>query len=116
MDRPLRTLRALAFAATLSAAGLALAQPQTPPPGEAPASAMVDEKGEVPNAGKVVDTFETSPDLEPMRYRHLWIAYSAIWLLVFGFMFRTYKKSEATQAELELLKRRLADLEGKNGD
>ncbi len=110
MDRPLRTLRALAFAATLSAAGLALAQT---PAADAPASAAGDE---VPNAGEVVDTFETSPDLEPMRYRHLWIAYSAIWLLVFGFMFRTYKKSEATQAELELLKRRLADLEGKNGD
>lgn len=97
-----RPLRALALFACLTAGGL-LAEP---------AHAQTD----VPNEGKVVETFEASPDLEPMRYRHLWIAYSAIWLLVFGFMYRTWKKSEATHAELEVLKRRLAELEGKNGD
>lgn len=101
----LRTLALLAaLAAPAAFGGVASAQNAA---AETPAATPAAEPA------KVVDTFEASTDLEAMRYRHLWIAYSAIWLLVFGFMFRTYKNSQQTTAELEVLKRRLAELEGK---
>lgn len=109
----LRTLALLAaLAAPAAMTGSALAQ------NDAPAAAATEGQAAPAAAeapGRVVDTFEASPALEPMRYRHLWIAYSAIWFLVFFFMFRTWKTSQSTAAELDGLKRRLADLEGKGG-
>lgn len=114
--RPLRALRALGLSAALCLAAAltapAFAQPQTPPPTPSgmPASA---ELGDAAPA-KVAETFEASPHLEPMRYRHLWIAYGAIWLLVFVFVFRTWRTSQQTSAELDGLKRRLAELEGRS--
>lgn len=99
-------LRMLAlFAALAAPAGVAWAQA----PAEKPAATAEAPK-------PVVEQFQASADLEPMRYRHLWIAYSAIWFLVFFFMFRTWKNSEKTTAELEVLKRRLSELEGRDGD
>lgn len=100
-------LRTFALFAALAAPAAVIAQTNTP---------AVAEATEAAAPGKVVDTFQTSAELEPMRYRHLWIAYSAIWFLVFFFMFRTWKNSQRTAAELDGLKRRLADLEGKGGD
>ncbi len=66
-----------------------------------------------PEAAKTA--FEKTERLENLRYRHLWIAYGTIWLVVFGFAFRTWQRSERTAKELDDLKSRLADLEGRNG-
>lgn len=52
---------------------------------------------------------------ESMKYRHLWIAYGAIWALIFGFVWRTWSRQRATAAELEDLRRRLGALEGRDG-
>ena len=62
-----------------------------------------------------VEKFEKAERLESMRYRHLWVAYGAIWLIIFLFVFRTWKMNQATSAELERLKARLNDLETSNG-
>ena len=51
-------------------------------------------------------------DNEAMRFRHLWIAYGAIWALVMVFIWRTWSRQQATAAELADLKRRLATMEG----
>jgi hypothetical protein len=48
---------------------------------------------------------------EALRYRHLWIAYGMIWLIVFVFVFRTWKMNQSTTSELQALKRRIAKLE-----
>lgn len=53
--------------------------------------------------------------LEELRYKHLWIAYSLIWLIVFVFMYRTYKVGTANRASLDALKSRLALLEKQDG-
>lgn len=47
-----------------------------------------------------------------LRHRHLWIAYGLIWMSVYGFVFRTWQRTRETAAELEMLKGRLAELEG----
>ncbi len=60
---------------------------------------------------KTTDKFERAERVESMRYRHLWIAYSLIWLLVFLFVFRTWKLGQQTATELESLNRRLKSLE-----
>jgi hypothetical protein len=57
----------------------------------------------------------SSPELESLRYKHLWIAYSLIWLIVFLFMYRTYKVGTSNRERLEALKRRLASLENQDG-
>ena len=49
--------------------------------------------------------------LEELRYRHLWIAYGMVWLIIFIFVFRTWKMNQTTTSELQALKRRLAKLE-----
>ena len=59
--------------------------------------------------------FERTERIEALRYKNLWIAYGAIWFLVFGFVYRTWKRSELTATELDDLKRRLAQLENKDG-
>jgi hypothetical protein len=52
---------------------------------------------------------------EAMRYQHLWIAYSMVWLIIFTFVFRTWKMNQATAGELDSLKKRLAKLESSDG-
>jgi hypothetical protein len=76
--------------------------------GEAPAEGVA-------SVAAAKSAFEKTERMEALRYRHLWIAYGTIWFLVFGFTYRTWKRSEATSAELDDLKRRLAELEGRNG-
>ena len=89
---------------TLSAAPV-LAQPAT----EASSTATATKTGKY---GKLL---AKTKRLEALRYRNLWIAYGIIWFLVFGFTYRTWKRSEETMISLEDLKRRLADLEAKDG-
>ena len=48
---------------------------------------------------------------EELRYRHLWIAYGMVWLIIFIFVLRTWRMNQATTSELQALKRRLAKLE-----
>ncbi|MEZ4470039.1 MAG: hypothetical protein R3F60_04370 [bacterium] len=94
----LRGLRLLALCGALWA-GQASAQD------EAPAEA-------VPAAAK--SDFAKTERLEALRYRHLWIAYGAAWLIVFGFAWRTWKQAQETDRSLADLKRRVAEMEGKS--
>ena len=55
--------------------------------------------------------------LKALRYadrgsRHLWIAFSMIWLVIFLFIFRTWRQSDALEGELSAVKARLRALEG----
>lgn len=89
--------------------GAAIAQPAE---GQAtPAAEEADPAAEA----KVASSFERGGELEEMRYQHLWIAYGAIWLIAFTFLFRTWKTSQGTGAEIEALKKRLAALEARDG-
>ena len=72
------------------------------------AKAPVDAPAKV---RKTPDSFERTARLESMRYRHLWLAYGFIWLVVFLFVFRTWKLHQGNSAELEALTRRLKALE-----
>lgn len=49
--------------------------------------------------------------LEELRYKHLWIAYSIVWLVIFMFIRSTWKRSEAVAARLDELKGRVKRLE-----
>ena len=49
--------------------------------------------------------------LEDLRYKHLWIAYSIVWLVIFMFIRSTWKRSEAVAARLDELKGRVKRLE-----
>jgi CcmD family protein len=90
------------FAAALLAGGL----------WAAPAAA---QDAPAPTGGaEQVTQFEAASN-EDMKYRHLWLAYGAIWLLVFGFVWRTWGRQRDTARELEDLRRRLATLEGRDG-
>lgn len=96
-----KLLRAAAVAAalTLGAAWASPAAAQDPAPAAAP---------EMP------DAFAKAERLEALRYQHLWIAYGAIWLIVFVFVYRTWRSSTALAGELDGLKARLAELEGRH--
>lgn len=102
-------LRAAAVAAALTLgaawASPAAAQDQAP---AAPEAAQEAAAPEMP------DAFAKAERLEALRYQHLWIAYGAIWLIVFVFVFRTWKSSTALTGELDGLKARLAELEGRH--
>lgn len=101
------TLRAVLvpalFAGLLSTAALAL-----------PAAAQDEAPAAEPAAPEMPDAFAKAERLEALRYRHLWIAYGAIWLIVFVFVFRTWRSSTALSTELDGLKSRLAELEARD--
>lgn len=81
----------------------------------APVSGLAETSAAAPTSvAAAQSSFEKAERLEALRYRHLWIAYAAIWFIVFGFTFKTWKRSEITASELDELKRRLADLEGRS--
>lgn len=54
---------------------------------------------------------EKEARLEELRYKHLWIAYSLVWLIIFMFMRSTKQKSQAVSERLDELKNRLNKLE-----
>ena len=62
-----------------------------------------------------VDTAASDAALEELRYKHLWIAYGLIWLIVFLFMLRTYNVGRENRETLDALKSRLLQLEQKDG-
>lgn len=55
--------------------------------------------------------FEKEERLEEMRYKHLWLAYSFVWIIVFVFIRQTWQRNQATVQRLDELKTRLAKLE-----
>ena len=62
-----------------------------------------------------VDTTASDAALEELRYKHLWIAYGLIWLIIFIFMLRTYRVGRENRETLDALKSRLLQLEQKDG-
>lgn len=84
---------------------------------EAVAEAGAVEAGaaaaEVPSetAGKGLRSFEQVERLEKLRYRHLWIAYSFIWALIFIFVWRTYRRVDESDRVIESLKAQIDQLE-----
>lgn len=56
---------------------------------------------------------EKEQRLEDLRYKHLWIAYSFVWIIIFIFIRQTWSRSQAVSSRLEELKVRLIKLEEK---
>lgn len=57
--------------------------------------------------------FTKAERLSALRHTHLWLAYGAVWLVFFGFLWRTHAMSRRTEGELQALKRKIESLEGK---
>lgn len=101
---------ALFSALAVSGPSAALSEPA---PVAAPAEA---EAGSTAAPAVAKDRFEAAERLEELRYRHLWIAYGLIWLLVFVFVFRTWSRGQGTDKELRALESRMKELEdGRSG-
>ena len=49
--------------------------------------------------------------LNELRYKHLWIAYSIVWLIVFVFIRGTWRRSQAVEQRIIELQTRLSKLE-----
>ena len=89
------------------------AQPAvTPPPAatSAPSTPPSVNAGE-PSSDKNTFAREKEARLETLRYRHLWIAFSLVWLIVFLFVRATWIRGRAVEARLDELKARLSALE-----
>lgn len=56
---------------------------------------------------------EKETRLEDLRYKHLWIAYSLVWLIIFFFIRQTWLRSQLVSIRLEEIKSRLVKLEEK---
>lgn len=94
--------------------GVALLAPAQVWAQDAPTTTAEAAPGEaIPEAAR--KKFEKAERLEALRYRNLWIAYGCFWLVVFVFVFRTWRTSRGTEAELEDLKTRLKLLEEGRG-
>ena len=59
------------------------------------------------------NAFKKEQRLEELRYRHLWIAFSLVWLITLVFVYRTWQRSQAVASRLDELKTRLAQVETK---
>jgi CcmD family protein len=58
-----------------------------------------------------VTQFVENNDLDAMKYRHLWIAYGVIWLLIMTFVARTARRQNDLKKDLDLLSARVDDME-----
>lgn len=99
---------ALAGAAGVSAPALA----QDPP------AAAAEGQGAAPSGeaeGYTAPTAFSGSSNEDMKYRNLWMAYAAIWLLVFAFIWRTWSKQQGTARELDDLRKRINAIEESEG-
>ena len=73
-------------------------------------------KAVLPNPKKAAKSqFDSEKEqrLEDLRYKHLWIAYSLVWVIIFVFIRQTWSRSQAVSSRLEELKARLTKLEEK---
>jgi hypothetical protein len=52
-----------------------------------------------------------SEGLEEMKYRHLWLAYAFIWLLIMVLVARTAKRQAALAQDLQSLSARVEEME-----
>ena len=113
-----RILAKIALITVLSS-GLAVANDGPAPAAAEPAKAVADQAVQQPNQANraaVINQFKAAEARnEELRYKHLWVAYSMVWILVFVFVLRTWKLNNTTTAELDSLKRRLAKLEADDG-
>jgi hypothetical protein len=59
------------------------------------------------------DEFEQVKEtrLNELRYKHLWIAYSLVWLIIFIFIRKTWIRSQAVEQRIIELQSRLNKLE-----
>ena len=59
------------------------------------------------------DEFERVKEarLNELRYKHLWIAYSLVWLIIFVFIRGTWRRSQAVEQRIIELQNRLSKLE-----
>jgi CcmD family protein len=60
---------------------------------------------------ETVTQFVGSSDLDAMKYRHLWLAYGVIWLLIMAFVARTARRQSELKKDLDLLSSRVDDME-----
>ena len=100
-------IRVVAIGLTVMLSAPALAQDA---PQGTPANSI-----QVDTAVKTPTSFERAERMEEMRYQHLWMAYAFIWLIIFLFVYRTWKLNQATVEELRSLQRRIASLEDTDG-
>jgi heme exporter protein D len=49
--------------------------------------------------------------LDEMKYRHLWLAYAAIWLLIMALVARTAKRQAALAKDLQAISARVDEME-----
>ncbi len=61
--------------------------------------------------GEPVTAFAASDALEEMKYRHLWIAYATIWILIMVLVWRTARRQAETAKDLQALTARMDELE-----
>jgi hypothetical protein len=71
----------------------------------------ISEKQDSPLAAKDDFNSDREARLEELRYKHLWIAYSFVWLIIFLFIRQTWQRSQAVSNRLDELKSRLIKLE-----
>lgn len=77
-------------------------------------NSTTQSKSQTPKAATNRFDADKEARLESLRYKHLWIAYSLVWLIIFGFMRATWKRGQSVESRLDELKARLADLESQN--
>lgn len=51
------------------------------------------------------------PGLEEMKYRHLWLAYGAIWLVIMALVWRTSRRQAELKQDLAALQGRVDEME-----
>ena len=77
-------------------------------------TSKLDLKEVKPDASKAAkDAFNSAKEerLEDLRYKHLWIAYSLVWIIIFLFIRQTWQRSTHVTQRLDELKARLGKLE-----
>jgi hypothetical protein len=128
LSNALLSIGALCVLALCLSAGFSVAygdetQPDAVPvPPAKPAATPVPVATPVPSTPSTVNAGEPSSDknifarekearLETLRYRHLWIAFSLVWLIVFLFIRATWIRGRAVESRLDELKARLSALE-----
>lgn len=110
MRSPLMTLKAARrgvlqalFVGSLLSPAVGLAQDAPAGEAAAPATTAAAKKD-----------FAKEARLRDLRHKHLWMAYGAVWLIIFGFIWRTHALSRKTDGELQRLKVKLEALEAKH--
>lgn len=97
-----------------SSAPAASVKVQSSPSAQAPQATSAPQSTQVASkAQSDKDEFERVKEarLDELRYKHLWIAYSLVWLIVFIFIRGTWRRSQAVEQRIVELQERLSKLE-----